>query len=347
MIKSLLLAGIIMLIVPLIIGLFLLRKDNEKNNCILALLVGFIIEIFSYQVLAMPFLLFHRTFKELSYCWISIIVVIFLISIIVLIKEKRYKEFVKYVKEKLTSVAKFPTIVLLLLILFQCYYGFFYMHIDEDDSNFVAKAVVARQTNTLFAYDDQGREYEVYPWRQFLSQFPHYTATISMFCDIHPTIMAHTIFPVLFLIYTYAVLFLVFSSLFKGEDRFIKIPWAMLLIGTMFLMGNYSRYAVPVRVLTRVWQGKNILAGIIMPFILYLYLDKIGKDNNKIYIIILFMTLWGSILLSTMSITLPLIEVCIMGGILLVKEKKLKYIPYTILFAIPGIIHGIIYYFAI
>ena len=364
MVKAFLLCAVMLIVLPVSIGLLLLRKDDEKNNLLLALLVGFIFEIFSYQILAMPFLLLQRTLKELTICWAGLIGLACVISIFLLIKNRRFREIGGSVWETFKKYPKIPLIILVALVCFQAYFGFNYMHIDEDDSNFVAKAVVARQTNSLYAYDDLGNLSETYPYRQFLSQFPHFTATISMFCDIHPTILAHTIYPVIFLVHIYAVTFLVLSALFKEKGkkeevkeeskkeskeenkdlRYEKISIAILLIGMMFVMGNFSRYALPVRVLTRIWQGKNILVGIVMPFILYLYLEKIGKTKSKIYYIILFMTMWGSILLSTMAITLPLIEVGIMALVIAIKEKKLRYLLQLAIFAIPGIIHGIIYF---
>ena len=354
MVKAFLLCGVMLIVIPILLGLLLLRKDDEKNNIILAFLVGFIVEIFSYQLLAMPFLLLKRTLTELTICWFGIIGLACVVSVFLLIKNKRIKEIGGKNWEEFKKYPKVPLIILTALICFQAYYGFSYMHIDEDDSNFVAKAVVARQTNSLYAYDDQGNLNEKYPYRQFLSQFPHYTATISMLCDVHPTILAHTIYPVIFLVHIYAVLFLVLSALFKKvedkaseesekDSRYDKIAIAMVLLGIMFIVGNFSRYALPVRVLTRIWQGKNMLVGIVMPFILYLYLEKIGKSKSIIYYIILFMTLWGSILLSTMAITLPLIEVGIMSLIVAIKERKLRYLLQLLIFAIPGIIHGIIY----
>ena len=48
------------------------------------------------------------------------------------------------------------------------------MHIDFDDSNFVAKASIAIDTNSLFVYDDAGNEY-----KEFLGRYEELSSKSS------------------------------------------------------------------------------------------------------------------------------------------------------------------------
>ena len=93
------------------------------------------------------------------------------------------------------------------------------MHEDYDDSSFIAKATIAKDTNTLYKYSDVGEEYKTPPTRQFFSPYPFYTATLSVVFDIHPAILARSIFPVVFIPLAYMVYIMIGNVLFKGDKK--------------------------------------------------------------------------------------------------------------------------------
>ena len=216
------------------------------------------------------------------------------------------------------------------------------MYEDYDDSNFVAKATIARDTNTLFVYDDVGSKYESFPTRHVFSPFPFFYATIAEIVGTHPAIVDHTIFAVVFLIVGYVVLYLLGTSLFKDDKN--KIMMYMIILSLLYIFGKYSRYAIFVRLLGRAWQGKSLLANIILPFIIYLFLEFIGEEKDGFYWILLFITLWAADLLSSMSIFLPLIASAILVVLYVIKDKNIKYILKFIPCCLPSLIYGIMYF---
>ena len=111
------------------------------------------------------------------------------------------------------------------------------------------------------------------------------------------------------------------------------------------MFGDYTRYSVFVRLLYRLWQGKSMLCALILPFIWYLFLNHIGKEDDGIYWFILFLTLVGSMLLSSMALYLPILAVGILTLIYAVKYKNGKYLFRAFLCCIPSIIYGFIYLF--
>ena len=341
MISSMFLAIIWLMIVPIIIGLGImkvLRKKDEKS-IIESLLIGLYFEFAVFEIIAIPLMFLKKSFFTLRNIWLTVILTTLILSFIIIRKdfEKIYLNSVKEIKK----YPKLLALISIILILFQCYMGFTYMHEDEDDSNFVAKAVIALDTDTLFKYSDEGYELTTIPWRTGLSPFPWFTANVATLVRMHPTIVAHTIFPVIFVLIAYCLFFIIGKYLF--DDDYEKSFMFLIIMNFLYIFGNYTRYSIFVRLLTRLWQGKSILANITIPLIFYIFLKGIGTENNNYYWFMLFLVLWGSILLSSMALSLPIIVSGILTFLYIIKDKKISYVFKYLLSVLPCVGYGIIY----
>ena len=323
MIKAMILTLFWMFIIPCIMGLGILKFDKKGNkNILLAIVLGFFAELLVFEILSIPMTFLKCSFNTLRNTWLIIVLIFTAISIFV--NRKDYKEIFKQNIDEFKKLPKVLTITFFILVLIQCYFPFKYMHQDYDDSNFVAKATIAIDTNSLFVYDDAGYEYDGFPTRQILSQFPHFTASIATLCDVHPTILAHTLFPVVFVVMMYAFYYVFGMTLFKKDQT--KAMMFLNILAIAFIFGSYSRYTNFVRIAYRAWQGKSILANITLPFIWYVFMEYIGKENSKFGWMILGISLLGSITLSSMALILPTITVFLLLFVYAIKDKKIVYI---------------------
>ena len=340
MIKTIILTGFWMFIISIILGFGVLKLDKKRNkNILLALILGLFVELLLFEALSIPMTFLKCSFTMLKNIWAIGVLILSIISIV--FNRNDCKEIWSQNFEEFKKMPKILTILFLILLAIQCYYPFKYMHEDFDDSNFVAKATIAIDTNSLFVYDDAGNEYKEFPTRTVLSQFPHYTAVISDLSDIHPTIMAHTIFPVVFVVIAYAFYYVFGMALFKKNQ--VKTLVFLNVLSLIFIYGDYSRYTNFVRLLYRVWQGKSILANLTLPFIWYVFIEYIGKENNKFGWLILFLALSGSITLSSMALILPVITTLVLIVIYAIKDRKISYIISLLICCIPCVIIGVVY----
>lgn len=328
-------------IIPEFIGLGILNFKKENKSMVFSLVVGFIFGFALFQILAIPMIFMHLKFTTLAYLWASLMAILAIISSVLV--RKKLKEIVKDNINTLKIFPKLLSIILIIIVLFQAFMAFKYMHEDDDDSNFVAKATIATDTNTLYEYDDTGNKLNQVPARNGLSPYPIYTATIAKLIGLHPTVVAHTVFPPVFIILAYMIYYLVGKALFKDDKQ--KITVFLIILAIIYMFGDYTRYSVFVRLLYRLWQGKSMLCALILPFIWYLFLNHIGKEDDGIYWFILFLTLVGSMLLSSMALYLPILAAGILTLIYLIKYKNAKYLFKLILCCIPSIIYGFIYLF--
>ena len=340
MIKAIIFTTFWMFVIPIILGLGILKLDKKGNkNVCLALVLGLFVELLLFEILSIPMTFLKCTFTLLKNSWAVGIIILTAISIGINIKT--FKEIAVQNYEEFKKLPKILTVIFLVLLLIQCYVPFKYMHEDYDDSNFVAKATIAIDTNSLFVYDDAGNEYKEFPTRTVLSQFPHYTAVIGELSGTHPTIVAHTIFPVIFVVIAYAFYYVLGMTLFKKDQT--KTLVFLNILAVIFIYGDYSRYTNFVRLLYRVWQGKSILANVTLPFIWYVFMEYIGKENSIFGWIILFIALGGSIALSSMALVLPVITTLILMVIYAIKDKKIIYIVSILICCIPCVIVGVVY----
>ena len=318
MIKTLLLTGLWLIIVPIILGLGILKFNKKGNKSVfLAWIIGLLVSFLVFELCSTPLIFAGKSFTTLKDYWFVIVLVLTALSII--LNVKNIKDIAKKNWEEIKEFPIILTILVVIVVGAQCYVGYTYMYEDYDDSNFVAKAVITSDTDTMFVYNDIGTEYTGYPDRQVLSPFPVFTANIANLVGIHPTIMAHTIFPVVFLLLAYNVYYLLGNAVFKHDKS--KTMLFLLFIALVYSFGDVTRYAASSRILLRPWQGKSILASIIIPFIIYVFIEHVGKEDDKFAWLVLFIIMAGSILLSTMGVMLPAIVLTILTMLFTIKDS--------------------------
>ena len=129
-----------------------------------------------------------------------------------------------------------------ILILFQLVVVVLYAHMDEDDAFYVGTATTAVETDSLYAYNPYtGAAYNVLPSRYILSPFPAFLAVTSRLCGgLHPAIVAHTVFPAVFVFLAYVVLFQYSRIFFKGKAGEQGI--FMILCAVILWFCGYSVY---------------------------------------------------------------------------------------------------------
>ena len=326
------------LIIPLIIGLGILQFSKKENdNILLGIVIGYIYSFMTYELLAVPMIFSRASFSNLTSVW-KLLMIVSLIMCFLL----ELRNIFKIIKNNIKRFKKAPKnllIVLIILVGIQAFMGFAFMHEDYDDSNFVVKATVAYDTDTLYKYDDKGLEYEILPSRQVLSPFPIFTATTAKILNIHPAIVAHTVFPPVFIILAYIIYFLIGEALFK-DDAKMKYIFTIIL-SFIYVFGAYSAWSNFVFLLYRVWQGKALIANIFIPFIWLLFLKYLHNDD--FYWFVLFITLWAADLTSSMGLFVPSIAVGVLSIIYGLTQKDKRYISRMLICFIPTLVYGLIY----
>lgn len=194
---------------------------------------------------------------------------------------------------------------------------------DADDSRFVVTAADIIRTNTLFLADpNTGVVYDTWAYGVDASKdiiAPHavFCAVLSRITATNVTLLMHNVYPIFLYVLAVCVYYNLISELIESNERlkcdkykeaYKHFALFVILLYTIF---QYStRNTRETVFLVRIWQGKAILAGIIIPAMLWTFY-KIYRDGKKDSYLLLFMVSLSGCLTSSMStLIMPLMIGC-------------------------------------
>lgn len=323
-------------LVPFAAGMFLLQK-KQKAAAAEYLLTGYLILFSVAELFALL-----ATWRKVSFHSLTIVYAVTVLSfagcgIVCFVKKKRH---LSELVELNTSVYFWAAVLLIALQTAMCV---FLAHMDADDCMYVATATTSMHTDTVFQVNPYtGNAYKVLPGRYVLSPFPVFLAMISQLsAGLHPAITAHMIFPAVFLPVSYMVQYLI-AGLFFREDqnaRGIYLFLASLITG----FSAYSVYNAGCFQIVRIWQGKALLAAMMLPLMFYfcmcIYLEK---EKNYSWIL-LGLTDMSCCLLSSMGVILAMLVAGCWLVVSLIVNRNIHHVWKTLLCFVPSLILGVLY----
>lgn len=351
---------LILAICPLMIGDIIAKWTKTGEHTIFDHIVyryvfGHITMWAVFEIVAVPLILMKKSFMTVVYIWGALIVLLLICDVVALIlgikqtnltKFKLNWNFKRFITDKNNLFTCAIVIVAIGLISFQCYNYVAYMHIDDDDARYIVNACEAYDNNSMLLINPATGEYEG-TWigelaKDVTSPWSIYVAVISKIVHIYPTIVAHTILPSFLLLMAYGAYWLIAKRLFKSKDTQSACLFVMFaaLINMFY---NASVYTDATFLLTRIWQGKAVVAGVIIPIIFYeLFSLYQNWKNFRKFFVLGIVALAASMLSGIGIISVPIIIV-IYGGWYVIVKKEWKYFIGIIATCIPNVIIALIY----
>lgn len=336
---SVLLNMFFLIVLPVCIGntiCYIIKYNISAEKCFV---VGHITILAICQLVAVPLIIFKRSFIYVLIILSIIYGLLFLYSVCNKKIRKGYAEFLKKKREKkIFDIISFVVMILAVILIVSA--SILLQHTDADDSRFVVNAVDIIRTNKMMLINpatgiDEGI------WvgevaRDVVSPWAVYIAYISKLTGIHPTVMAHLILPIALLIMACVVYWLLAEEIF--DKNFVSRCMFVSFLILLNIYGYYSLYGQETFFLTRIWQGKSIVAGIGIP-LLILEFFWIYDDEKKIgtYLLI-FLTEMALCLLSGMGILLGAMMAGAYGLIYGYIKKNWKMMLGVWLCVIPNIV---------
>lgn len=221
----------------------------------------------------------------------------------------------------------------------------FMQHTDWDDSRFVVNAVDMVRTNRMFLTNPMsGQEAPTWigeiakdvtaPWAVFIA----YCAKMT---GVFATVMAHTVLPVVLLICAFCVFWMLSEVFFKADLYHRSI--FMYLVILLNLYGHFSIYSSETFLLTRLWQGKAVVAGVGIPAIFLVLMWIYENKKRKSHMVLLVLLNLSICLMSGMGTIIGVMMLGCTGLVygILKGDKKLALTLWTM--CIPNILYFIIH----
>jgi len=271
-------------------------------------------------VIAVPCINFRTTFNTLFWIYTAVVLVLTTIGMRTLLSRNRFRlrhegglweGFKRWFRDSGASVFLF---VAFLVIAYQMYIYVFKMHLDEDDARWIAEANDALVKNRMLLHNPATGEYigrfvgemvkDVYsPWCMYL-------AWLSRMTRVRAVVVAHTVYPPILLGLSYCVYYEIGCQLFKGKhERGIFL--LMVSVINLFMAGNV--YTQSVFTLTRIWQGKAVVAAVAIPAIFCVILRVQTEDSLRDWALMIIAGA-SCCLFSGMGIAIGLLMLAVYGA---------------------------------
>ena len=260
---NIIMAVLVLIVIPVIMGSQICHMLDIKRTVPCCFTFGVIGQWAICQLIAVPLILLKQSFIVLV-----VLQSVIMITLCGLALTKKHLPMIKLRKHNL--------IELIGLISVMCMVGYIVIQAvrlqltNADDSRFVVNAVDVVRTNRLLLTDvNTGKE--LVTWvgdlhKDVASPWPVYVAYISKVTGIHVATMFHTVLPPVLLVIMVAIYFMLGEEFFPEDRLNSYIFTAVAILVNVF--GGYSEYSSGTFALTRLWQGKSVIAAIGIPILL-------------------------------------------------------------------------------
>lgn len=338
-------------IAPLGTGLLINGCFSEENRSIgISYISGFLILLATFQLITVPIVFADPWgFEGIVKIFTGLTTILTGLGVIQTLHMWRRGEKVfleKIAMSSKTGEEKIQWGITFLLIIFQLFMAVTHASFDGDDAYYVVHSVITDETNTLYRilpYTGLSTSLDI---RHSMAVFPIWIAYIARMTGIHATILSHTVLPLVLIPITYGIYYEIGKKMFQEKKE--QLPVYMMFICILHIFGNVSIYSNATFLLMRTWQGKSILANMVIPavFMILLWLFEGEPDKRKGRNVLWFMLFTVNIvaaMMSTASVFLNTVLIGIMAVVFAIKEKNKKILLQMAFSCIPCVTYALLY----
>ncbi len=339
---------ILLVFIPIILGLPWTKEI--KCNCPWAFAygTGFFVELALFEIVSVPFVLFHGMFSSVVVAYSCALVIICCLCVWVIIKKRIIPPIKRIKKVMPTELVYFVALICIISIQIIRSFTYDISYMSYDDYGYIGWGTDAVQSNALLNISELTGTAEPIDIKRALQTSLIFVSYLSEVSKVSVVTMAHTVQRVQYTLLCYIISWYVAGELFqKRENRFIFV----LIIALFYWFGYHSHYSLTFRLLGPNYQGKAVVAVSLTPLLLLILSSKLKeKINCKIGFLLLLLSisatalsLWGAgtiIFIAGIPIILSMFQ----------KERKwrnLLYIPWACTFPIFSILLNYLYNFAV
>ena len=335
---------------------------------------GFMVMCLFFVVPAIPMIFFHAPFHVLKYTWVFLMAAICTASVIlsiripgkktaqpmntddtdgegsaegtdsiVITENKVDLESVgrgEVKKKRIDAFTACIWIAAAAVILFETGLLTVRMHTDTDDARFIVDAMEALSKDTMLEYNPITGIHHGIPVGEQLKDlsapYPIFIALLSSLTGLHPAIMAHTVMPLLFIPLSYVVFNMIGGVIFKEDIK--KKGLFLFFLSLIHLFSFETIYSAGYTLLTIIWQGRSIVAMIMLPLTWYLLLRMGDRDSTDVRDYVLAgISALANAMLSNMGSLFALVLCMAYAFSYSAQDRKIKPLLYMGLAMVPDI----------
>lgn len=283
---ELLVLGIMLLLVPTIVGYLLVKENRGTLRLISSWISGQILLWAGFFVITVPMILLQERFTHTCYMFtVYTALLVMWAGIEKVIGRNKLQKKDTIVQNNTKEYSRTKTEIALwfvfwILLLVQFVMATVFAYEEGDDAFYIAIATITEDADTMYIKLPYTGGTTGLDARHGLAPFPVWIAYLARISGMHTAIIAQVILAIVILGMAYGIYYLVGRRL--CEENLRSLPFFMILTELLMMFGGYSVYSVENFVMVRASQGKAILAAIVLPFLFYQLMVLVGAlENNK------------------------------------------------------------------
>lgn len=333
--------GIFLLVLPVLVGTLFERRQGQADGLMFYRVSGQMLIWAGFLVICVPMILLRQSFSLVRTLFHGYQGVLLLAAIVLGIYKKRRRVGIqkKEIGKKTGMATKIWWVVFWLLLILQWVLTSFLAYEEGDDAFYFATATITEQSDTMYLLLPYTGYATGLDARHGLAPFPVWIAYLAKVSEIPALVVAQVILPLALLGMSYGIYYLMAKHLCTEKEE--TVPLFMVLTEILFLFGGYSLFTAENFMLVRASQGKAVIAGIILPFLMYLLMRLMRnmqkQERSGIAFWILFATtMAAACLCSTQGTILSCVLIGIAGLCVAVSYKKIRLlIPLVLCSGVP------------
>lgn len=337
--------AVFLLAVPLSSGLlFTTILPQEKCSPAVLFTAGFLAQIACFEILAVICMLtdIWTPFARLRVLYTACALALSAAGVFVFTKKKRKGEtvvrVVNPVRDRETAVWYG---IFFLLVFFQAGMALYQASFDGDDTYYVAQSLISQVTDRMYTIEPYTGHATPLDSRHALALITVWQAYLAKLSGIHAAILAHTVMPLFLIPFSYLVLYVTGRALFPEADT--RLPFFLILLCVLRIFGNVSIYTPETFLLTRTWQGKSILANIVLVLVLWIFLQLFEDSSRKGFWFLLALVNVFAGTCTSIGVFLSAGLAALFCGALFLYRREARVLLYGALSLIPNALYVALY----
>lgn len=319
-------------------GMLFLKRKNKDLSLSLSLVVGFFCYYALFFFVCFPFMKKYRPLSWLSYTWISIAIVVVILSLIICRKQVKSTvgHIILAVKAHPLAACIITTIVLIQVILVTVTYNF-----TLDAAFYVSNVGTCVNTNMINVYDPfTGAWQDHFELRYFFATYSVNDAVMCQLLKADALIWTKSVMSATVIIIVNVLYYKISRFLFENNVKAITIMMgAILLVNLTFI----SMYTSSLFLLTRTYEGKTVIGNLAIPLLFYIYMHLSSDKDIDSPWLIMFITAVGAVTISSSANMLIPGALCVMFVPYMIMKRTAKPLLKLIACVIPGLVMTAVY----
>ena len=281
---SILIFSILVLAVPLLAGGIFDGIYTGKGQIGFRWVSGQLLLWTGFLIICVPLILLEKSFVLTVRLFDAYTAAVLFLSVVLMMKRKKTAkdrgENASDTGKKSRKKAEKGTLALWItamgLLVLQLVLAGVLAYEEGDDAFYVAISTITEDANTMYRKLPYTGGETLLDARHGLAPFPIWVAYLAWLSGISSVTVAQVVLPMSLIVMAYCVYLLLGARLTeKHGER--SLPFFMILVELLVIFGGYSLYSAENFLLVRTAQGKAVLANIILPFLLFLFLLLLEK----------------------------------------------------------------------